>query len=145
MKMWYWSCVAWTPGPEGVHYNNVIRYATSQDGIQWRTHNHICITPNGPDEYSIGRPSVIREGNQYHMWYSVRSKGKPYRIGYAVSEDGIYWTRKDDEAGITVSPTGWDSEMICYPQVVDIDGRWHMFYNGNRHGMTGFGYAIHGR
>jgi hypothetical protein len=32
--------------------------------------------------------------------------------------------------------------MICFPCVVDVRGRRYMFYNGNRHGATGFGYAV---
>ena len=37
--------------------------------------------------------------------------------------------------------TGWDSEMICYPCVVKTKEKYYMFYNGNSHGKTGFGYA----
>jgi hypothetical protein len=32
--------------------------------------------------------------------------------------------------------------MICYPCVVEVDGRTLMFYNGNGFGQTGFGYAV---
>ena len=63
-------------------------------------------------------------------------------IGYAESDDGLHWVRKDAEVGTGKSDTGWDSEMICYPCVVDVKGRRYMFYNGNRHGSTGFGYAV---
>jgi len=140
-KMWYWSCVEWTQADNLTHYNNVIRYATSRDGIYWQTHPHICIEPRFPDEYSIGRPCVIKEQRVYKMWYSIRSFSKLYAIGYAESSDGIHWERKDNEAGIETSQTGWDSEMICYPVVVDINGKKHMFFNGNRHGATGFGFA----
>jgi hypothetical protein len=76
------------------------------------------------------------------MWYSVRSFTNLYAIGYAESPDGIVWTRKDDTVGITRSENGWDSEMICYPVVVNISGEHYMFYNGNRHGATGFGIAV---
>jgi hypothetical protein len=56
--------------------------------------------------------------------------------------DGINWIRKDSEVGITVSTYGWDSDMICYPCVLDIKARRYVFYNGNHMGATGFGYAI---
>jgi predicted GH43/DUF377 family glycosyl hydrolase len=143
-KMWYWSCIKWTEKEGTVHYNNVIRYAVSSDGIHWTTHPHICIEPDYQDEFSIGRPCVIKEYNRYRMWYSIRSFSKLYALGYAESEDGIHWQRKDDELDITTSPSGWDSEMICYPVVININGTLHMFYNGNRHGATGFGYAVLG-
>ena len=76
------------------------------------------------------------------MWYSIRSRSAPYRIGYAESADGLAWTRKDDAVGIARSESGWDGEMVCYPAVIDVNGRRLMFYNGNRHGATGFGCAV---
>lgn len=141
-QMWYWSCVRWTERDGAVNYNNVIRYATSDDGVRWVTDPHICIEPDFRDEYSIGRPCVLYGPSGYQMWYSIRSFSKQYAIGYAESSDGVQWIRKDDEVGIARSDSGWDSQMICYPVVVDIRGERYMFYNGNRHGASGFGVAI---
>ena len=64
-----------------------------------------------------------------------------YRIGYATSDDGIAWTRRDDEAGIDVSEDGWDSLMVAYPHVVEHESRRYMLYNGNGFGASGFGWA----
>jgi hypothetical protein len=141
-RAWYWSCSHWLEGPHGVHYNNVIRHATSCDGIEWKADADVCVKPLNSDEFSLGRPCVVRDGPTYRMWYSIRSHSKGYRVGYAESLDGLAWRRLDSEAGIDVSEEGWDSEMICYPMVVDFGGARHMFYNGNRHGATGFGWAI---
>ena len=73
------------------------------------------------------------------MWYSYR--GDAYRMGYAESEDGLEWERKDAEAGIDVSEEGWDSEMIEYPCVFEHRGSWYMLYNGNGYGSSGIGLA----
>ena len=140
-KMWYWSCLKWSSGPD-IHYNTVIRHAVSTDGMVWNSHPHICIEPDFSDEYAVGRPWVIRDGPVYKMWYSIRSFTELYTIGYAESKDGIHCVRKDDEVGIGKSENGWDSEMICYPCVVEVKSTRLMFYNGNRHGSTGFGYAV---
>ena len=43
--------------------------------------------------------------------------------------------------GIDVSSEGWDSEMIEYPHVFEHQGAKYMFYNGNKFGQSGFGYA----
>jgi len=75
------------------------------------------------------------------MFYSYRGE-KPYRIGYAESNDGITWIRKDDEIGIDVSQEGWDSEMIEYPFVIEHNNKQILFYNGNEYGKTGLGYAV---
>lgn len=141
-KMWYWSCLQWKYDTIGVHYFNVIKYAISKDGVNWSANPHLCIQPVDDSEYAVGRPCVIKDGNVYKMWYSIRSLPNRYSIGYAESLDGINWTRMDDIVGIEKSTSGWDSQMICYPCVVDIKGQRYMFYNGNRHGASGFGCAI---
>lgn len=140
-KAWYWSCTHWSVTDGIVRYNNIIKYVQSDDGLHWPSEGIVCLSPGG-DDYSVGRPWVLKDGATYKMWYSIRSRSQPYRIGYAESSDGIHWNRKDDEVGITTSDTGWDSEMICYPCVIDVPGRRYMFYNGNRHGASGFGYAV---
>ena len=143
-KMWYWSCFRWSKEEgETARYYNVIRYAESYDGIDWRSDPHVCVSPEGPVEYAIGRPWVVKDGGVYKMWYSIRSKAQiSYRLGYAESLDGLHWKRKDHEVGISVSETGWDSEMICFSSIVNAGGKRYMFYNGNRHGENGFGYAV---
>src|SRR5260221_370189 len=121
-------------------YRVVVRTAVSDDGLRWDGETRVSVEPEGED-YAIGRPCVVRDGGLYRMWYSIRSFVRPYRIGYAESRDGVSWTRLDDDAGIGRSDQGWDSEMICFPYVVDAGDRRYLFYNGNRHGATGFGVA----
>jgi hypothetical protein len=142
LRMWYVSGSAWeaSPGGKPVHYYN-IRHAESRDGIEWRTDGTACIDYSG-DEHAFGRPVVRKEGRLYRMWYSHRSRDTTYQAGYAESLDGIRWVRKDDEAGISASETGWDSEMICYPCVFEHEGAQYMLYNGNGYGATGAGLAV---
>ena len=77
------------------------------------------------------------------MFYSYRSHVAPttYRLGYAFSEDGLVWERRDRSVGLEPSDDGWDSEMLCYPCVFDWEGETWMLYNGNGYGRTGFGVA----
>ena len=88
----------------------------------------------------------MRDG-RYHMYFSYRhgvgfrNAAKGYRIGYACSTDGHSWERDDASGGLDVSSEGWDSEMVCYPHVLNIDGGLHIFYCGNSFGRDGFGYA----
>lgn len=144
--LYYLSCKAWIQGEKKLEPVYDIRYAESADGICWLVpKNNVCIT--GTEE-AISQPYVIRESNIFRMWYSTRgildyrkNKDNSYRIGYAESLDGIKWIRKDDEAGITVSDDGWDSEMIAYAGVLKEKDRYIMFYNGNGFGESGIGYA----
>jgi len=133
-----WTTVHGEPYPQ-----YVIRHAESADGVHWSSGGAVCIGHDSPDEFGIARPWVMRDGTNYRMWYSVRSRSQPYRIGYAESADGLNWARRDERAGIVRSNDGgWDSEMICFPAIIDVHGRRLMFYNGNRHGASGFGCAV---
>jgi hypothetical protein len=139
-RMWYLSCSHWEETADKPKHYYHIKYAESTDGAYWRRSGTVCIDYNSSDEYAISRPSVVRDDSLYRMWYSYR--GDSYRIGYAESTDGKSWERKDEEAGIDVSATGWDSEMIEYPFVFDHKGTRYMLYNGNGYGETGIGLAV---
>ena len=140
-RMWYVSGSRWVmtdAGPQ--HYYN-IRHADSVDGLAWRRDGTVCIdyAPDS-DEYAFGRPFVLKDHDGYTMWYSVR--GQRYVIGCAESSDGRTWTQKDRDGGLMPSTSGWDSEMVEYPWVLDHAGSRYLLYNGNDYGRTGVGLAI---
>ena len=146
-KMWYMSYTKWEKHSDMFEPYYVIKYAESEDLIKWNITNKICIDLKD-GEGGIARPCVIKDDNLYKMWYSYRNKEKyrinknaSYRIGYAVSTDGLKWNRKDEFSGIGLSKEGWDSEMIAYPNIIDVKDKRYMFYNGNGFGKSGFGYA----
>ena len=139
-RMWYLSNTVWTVAAGEPRPRYHIRYAESEDGVRWRRDGTVCIDFADETEYAIARPCVVRHDDGYRMWYSHR--GAAYRIGYAESQDGVKWTRRDDAAGIDVSSDGWDSEMLEYGTVFRYRGRLHMLYNGNEYGRTGVGLAV---
>ena len=71
-----------------------------------------------------------------------RGKANGYRIGYASSVDLIHWCAMTRKAGIDVSETGWDAEMISYPHVFEVDGTTYLAYLGDQVGRYGFGLAV---
>jgi hypothetical protein len=102
----------------------------------------IAITVHGDDEFALAMPKVFIEDGIYKMIYSIRSKSKGYRMGYAESNDeGNTWVRKDDKIELNVSESGWDSEMICFAHLQNIGNKTYIFYCGNHYGMGGVGYA----
>ena len=133
-RLWYTSCVGW---PNDVHKYH-IKFAEGDNYDAWGRHGHVAINFRDKSEIAISRPWVI-PGSPHRMWYSYR--GDKYRIGYAESQDGELWDRKD-HLGLDVSESGWDSEMVEYPCVFEYKGRLHMLYNGNGYGRTGFGLAV---
>lgn len=143
--VWYVSLDRWEEQPDGSfkHYYN-IKHRYSADAIQWELGRTTSIPFRSDLENAIACPTVLRENGEYHMWYSFRQQPgiSTYRIGYATSPDGVIWTRRDELAGIDVSPEGWDSQMICYAHVFRHKDMYYMLYNGNEYGKTGFGLAV---
>lgn len=140
-RMWYVCGSGWTEFNGKPCPSYIIRYSESKDGFNWNSTDKVCINATSDDEFGFGRPWVIKDGGLYRMWYSVRTMSRPYYIGYAESHDGLAWERKDEIVGIEASEHGWDSKMICFACVFDLNNKRRMFYNGNRHGIDGFGYA----
>lgn len=139
--MWYGSTLTWDAGNgEMLH---VIHHALSDDGSNW-DRTGLAVPYELGIAQAFSRPTtVLNDSGDFEMWFSFRSgAGEKYHIGYARSGDGRNWTLDLDGAGINVSPSGWDSEMIEYPFVLDHDGARYMLYNGNGYGKTGFGLAV---
>ncbi len=145
--LWYIAGSKWLPNdgrPEPVYR---IRMASSDDGVLWRReHRDLIDTVLEADECQAS-PDVCFANGKFHMFfcyrYSLDYRGREhgYRIGYASSTDLVNWTRDDRRAGIDVSDTGWDSEMVSYPHVFELDGATWMMYLGNQVGRFGFGLA----
>ena len=139
-RMWYLSVTAWPDPQRPPNYN--LRHATSKDGIVWKTDARPCVDFTHPTEVAIARPTVIRDKGLWRMWFCHRGTDYLYRMGYAHSRDGLTWTRCDANAGIEVSESGWDSEMVAYPFVFDHAGNRYMLYAGNGFGRDGMGLAV---
>jgi hypothetical protein len=145
--LWYIAGAKWirTGGrPEPVYR---IRMATSDDGLRWhRLHRDLIPVRLEADECQAS-PDVTFANGIYHMFFcyryslGYRGREKGYRIGYASSTDLATWVRDDARAGLDVSEEGWDSEMISYPHVFELDGKTFMLYLGNEVGRHGFGLA----
>jgi predicted GH43/DUF377 family glycosyl hydrolase len=119
-----------------------IYYMESNDWINWPKEGVPVIDFIDNDEFGFGRPYVFIDGHFYHMLYSIRTKSKGYRLGNAISVDGISWTRLDNLKGLELgAENSWDSEMLCYSSTLRVNEKFYLFYNGNNLGSSGFGYA----
>lgn len=124
-----------------------IRMAKSDDGINWVKNDKDLIIDAAEVDEAQASPDVFFLNGKYHMFFcfryskNYRGKKNGYRIGYAYSKDLVNWTRDDSKAGIDVSEKGWDSEMISYPHIFELDNEIYMFYLGNGVGKHGFGAA----
>ena len=145
--LWYIAGQKWILAdgkPEPVYK---IRMAFSNDGLKWEKHDRDLIESKVEANEAQASPDVFFHKGKYHMLFcyrysaNFRGKEKGYRIGYASSTDLTHWDRADENAGIDVSPDGWDSEMISYPHVFELDGTLYLLYLGNQVGRYGFGLA----
>lgn len=145
--MFYHTGKKWIKENGKVESQYVIKHAVSEDGINWKR-NSKEVLPLLVENECQTSPSIFEKDGKYHMVFCYRegldfreNRDKSYRIGYASSSDLFNWVRDDSQAGIDVSENGWDSQMIEYPHVTKINGKYIMFYCGNHFGKEGFGYA----
>lgn len=91
---------------------------------------------------SLYEPCLVGDGfvkiinDIYHMWYIFGTGWKKYapdaapdrtyKIGHAISKDGIEW-EKEEARQIVADRLGAD-ESQALPTVIDIGGRYHMFF-----------------
>jgi hypothetical protein len=141
-EMWYVGASDWVEVNGKAVPTYRIHRAESTDGLTWNVTHKNCISFKNEDEFGFGRPWVMKSKQGYEMFYSIRSRSKGYRLGYAQSKDGIAWERKDESLGIDIGVDAWENESICYPCVIDIENKRYLFYNGNGNGRTGFGLAV---
>jgi hypothetical protein len=141
-RMYYAAGDGWTEsGGRPVPVYDV-RVLDSADGTTWGPEGRVCIPLAGDDEHALARPWIVAGSEPQRMLYSVRTRSAgDYRLGTAVSHDGLTWERRDHEAGLGVAPSGWDSQAVAYPAVHRHGERVYLFYCGNQRGLTGFGYA----
>ena len=145
--LWYSAGKKWIlheGRPEPVYQ---IRMATSTDALNWEKLDKDLIPCRIEEDECQACPDVLYFEGKYHMFFcyrhsfGYRCKEGGYRIGYASSDDMINWVRDDSKAGIDISEEGWDSEMVSFPHVFELDKSVYMLYLGNQMGKYGFGLA----
>lgn len=146
--MFYLSGIKWIEINGKKESQYLLMHAVSNDGIHWARDGKPII-PTIVDDECQTSASIIERHGRYHMFLSYRfgtsfrdDSERGYRIGYAWSDDLKNWHRDDTKAGLDISQEGWDSEMVAYPHVVEVNSKTLMFYCGNYFGIEGFGYAI---
>jgi hypothetical protein len=147
--MWYLFGTDWTSETSTgeVERTYKIGVATSADGVAWTPSGGRPAVPDrlGPAE-SQALPSVLHGDDELQMVFCYRetfdfrtTPRRMYRLGHAVSRDGLAWTR--DDSVVEFPRLEFDSEMRCYPHLVAVGGRRFLLYNGNAFGRRGFGVA----
>ena len=125
-----------------------LRIAFSNDGVNWQKHDQDIIPSVLGEDEAQACPDIFERNGKFHMFFCYRysldfryNPGRSYKIGYASSTDLVNWVRDDSLINLDISSSGWDSEMVAYPNVFELNGEIYMLYGGNGNGRTGFGLA----
>jgi predicted GH43/DUF377 family glycosyl hydrolase len=114
-----------------------IGLAISTDGRAWKRHRDPVLDP-GPrgswDERGVADPCVIRTGAKLYMFYLGEDRARRQRLGVAVSNDGLVWTKLRSNPILELGAFGeFDENGLGEPAVWDGDGHYWMLYTGRNH------------
>lgn len=148
--MWYIYGIRWVHNKK----NNVkervykIGHASSFDAVNWKKTDKQLIEDKLNSDECMALPTVLFHKNVFHMVFCYRQaigfrngKKESYKLGYAISTNGIDWERNDNQLGLEPTDKSWDSDMMCYPHIFHLDDEIYLMYNGNEFGKHGFGLA----
>lgn len=155
--MWY---LAGGAGPDG----GMFGYATSYDGIHWDRYPSPVFKSLAGSWYrdALLPGTVIKENGIFKMWFSgsigslaQSSPTTENSIGYATSQNGIYWTVYNDPSTTNApydvsdpvvkhgAPGEWDVTSALSPSVIKTKCGYEMWYAGENFstGQQNLGYA----
>ena len=131
-RMWF----SWRP-------KKSIALVESSDGIEW-SKPFIVLGPNDNTDWEndLNRPSVIKNGELYQMWYTGQARGKSW-IGYATSRDGKAWQHASDKPVLSAEES-WEKVAVMCPHVIYDDQAklYRLWYSGGeQYEPDAIGYA----
>lgn len=111
----------------------VFRFAESADGATWRSHSEAVVVAD--QEWERDRlfyPTVLKRDGVFLMWYgSYQSIDRhTTAIGFAVSEDGVHWTKHPGNPVFGPNPAReWESHYTTSQSIhTQPDGSLRMYY-----------------
>ena len=113
--------------------NESLGHAVSEDGIEWeRDADPVFIldAPGEDDSFVVNQ--VVFDGERYIYAY----KNTRQSIGIATSEDGIEWERSGDGAIMTPSDLDGIQAIGYISFMINDDGEYMLFFEGNTGGRT---------
>jgi hypothetical protein len=141
-RMWYSRLTA----PSG-KFTFTLGYATSPDGMVWTNvagsaagGDVLALGATGAfDSHGTGFPTVLKDDDGFHMWYTGTDDKDSSRIGYATSPDGLAWTRKEGKGAKGSVLTGTAPTVIKMGSVFKI---WYSGSDGAHYAASGAGTGL---
>ncbi|MGA9364924.1 MAG: hypothetical protein WBW16_11230 [Bacteroidota bacterium] len=100
--------------------SNSIHLARSTDGVHFVWHDSPILLPAG-DEREVSQGAVLKEGNDWYMYYSYRTRSGEILPGIrlARSADGLHWTRTGKQI-LSCTPGMYDSRYYEFHQILKL-------------------------
>jgi predicted GH43/DUF377 family glycosyl hydrolase len=141
-RMWYSAGETFEP--------NVICYAESADGLDWRKFrgNPIFVRAAGNryESNRIGGCQVVPHKGGFLLFYIGYEDIDTARVCAAWSPDGVTrWRKFAANPLVSPEPGQWDGDACYKPSVAyePENNRWLLWYNGRRGNSEYIGLAIH--
>src|SRR5262249_8396283 len=119
-RMW----LSWRP-------KQSVALVESTDGMRWSEPPRVVLGPRKESgwEDDINRPVVLHVGGRYHMWYTGQAREHSW-LGYAVSQDGVNWTRQSKDPVLSPEKP-WEKVAVMCPHVLWDPGAklYRMYYS----------------
>ena len=134
LRIWFSACKRPADGGKII----TLHEATSLDGWKW-------MPPSKAQLEHVYAPTIIKEDGLYRMWYTDVSKGDPWCIRYAESDNGCQWEVASD--AVLGVDQDWERKRLFYPTVCKADGFYLMWYGSYSHSKgeamkTSLGFAV---
>lgn len=119
-----------------------IGIATSSDGIVWTKQPSPVISGTaGAWDVKIFANDIKKINGKYYMYYMGKTELNDHKIGLAISDDGLKWTKYRNNP-IMVPDKPWEGNGIYYASVIEEEGKLKMVYQNSYNNLiTGFGMA----
>ena len=83
------------------------------------------------DNHGVGACFILKDNNNYKMWYTGISDNGLGFILYAYSDNGLNWTKYSKTPVLFPDSSGdWDSYHVSPGPVIKEDGIYKMYYSG---------------
>lgn len=120
-----------------------IGIATSLDGINWSKKSNPILLSGTGWEFQISSNFILKHNSKYYLYYSGRDGTNNWKIGLAISSDGINFTKYSGNP-ILENDFPWEGTGIFNPTIFKENDTYKMIYMDAQGSGFGLAYSTDG-
>jgi len=100
---------------------------------EWRKYGKPILDIGSPGAFDcvlVCIPSVLKEKDHYKMWYTAANDSRDFKVGLAISKDGVNFRKYEHNPALDVTPDSWDNKGVQFAQVIKENDIYKMWYAG---------------